>query len=320
MLFFLVRHWFLLLLTALIALAMAWPESCQQITAWLDERYIITAALFLMAWTLPSRSLASEVSWPWPSLWALLLSYGLLPAAAWLAGPLLPLADYHVGLLISASVPCTLASAVLWTRLAGGNEATALFVITMSTASSWLVTTTWLTATTGMMVEVKPAAMMLNLLVTLLIPVGLGQGLRAIPRCAAFANGNKTLIGGGAQFLILSIIFKAAAKVGNQLAQEATGLEPLGLLILIVVSSGLHLGVLAVGLYSSVWFGFDRPRAIAVAFASSQKTLPVALFLFVHYYQAAYPLGVAALLCFHVGQLILDTFVARQISGLREAR
>ena len=50
------------------------------------------------------------------------LSKYLLPLLACLLGPLLPLPDLGVGLLLCASVPCTLSSAVLWTRLAGGND------------------------------------------------------------------------------------------------------------------------------------------------------------------------------------------------------
>src|SRR5207245_1271057 len=119
------RHWFLLALGAGLVLAVTWPEHFVPATAWIDPRIVVVLALFLMAWTLPSRSLAAEVVRPGAALWALLLSYGLLPAAAWFLGAWLP-EDLRLGTLICVAGPCTLASAVLWTRLARGNEATAL--------------------------------------------------------------------------------------------------------------------------------------------------------------------------------------------------
>src|SRR5260370_10794978 len=147
MMAFLARRWFLLILAGGVGLALARPGFFLW-TGGLDPRVVVGASLFLMAWTLPSRRLGHELRRPWAALWALVLSYGLLPAAAWIIGPSL-LPDYGIGIQIIASVPCTLASAVLWTRLAGGNEATALLVILLSTASSWLLTTAWLALATG---------------------------------------------------------------------------------------------------------------------------------------------------------------------------
>jgi sodium/bile acid cotransporter 7 len=81
---------------------------------------------------------------------------------------------------------------------------------------------------------------------------------------------------------------------------------------------GLHLGTLAAGLVSSRWLGCARPRQIAVAFAASQKTLPVALLLFDQYFQSDFPLAILPLLLYHVSQLILDTFVAEVMASKRQ--
>mgnify|MGYP002132971371 CR=1 FL=1 len=64
---------------------------------------------------------------------------------------------------------------------------------------------------------------------------------------------------------------------------------------------GTHVTALLGGLWSSRALRFDRPNQIAVAFACSQKTLPVSLFLFETYYQNDYPMAVIPLLFFHVG-------------------
>ena len=54
-------------------------------------------------------------------------------------------------------------------------------------------------------------------------------------------------------------------------------------------------------------------RCIGIAFSCSQKTLPVSLLLFDEYYKTAYPLAVVPLLCYHAGQLLLDTLIAQRL-------
>jgi solute carrier family 10 (sodium/bile acid cotransporter), member 7 len=262
-----------------------------------------------MAWTLPSRSLAAEIVRPGPALWAVVLSYGALPAAAWFLGAWLP-EDLRLGTLICVAGPCTLASAVLWTRLAHGNEATALLITVFSTSTSWLITTSWLTGLTGTMVALDPGALMLDLLVNLILPVGVGQLCRAVPVLFAVATRRRTELGVVSQLLILAIVIRAAAQAGAHLHQGTHGLSVVTVLLTAGFCMGLHLATLAAGWWSAAWLGVDRPRRIAVAFGCSQKTLPVALLLFERYFQAAYPLAVLPLAFYHFGQLLVDTFIA----------
>jgi sodium/bile acid cotransporter 7 len=313
MMAFLARRWFLLILAGGVSLALARPDLFLVWTSLLDPRLLVAVSLFLMAWTLPARHLGQELARPWAALWALVLSYGLLPAAAWLVGQFL-LPDYRIGIQIMAAVPCTLASAVLWSRLAGGNEATALLVILLSTASSWLVTTVWLGLATGTSLggnELFP--MMRLLLLTLVAPVTLGQMGRSVRVLAQTADRFRLGISVVAQFLVLAIILKTAAAVGLKIHQGNAALELGPLLAAALACIGLHLGTLGIGLVSSRRLGIDRPRQIAVAFASSQKTLPVALVLFESHFQDQFPLAIMPLLLYHVGQLILDTIVAEMI-------
>jgi len=319
MMAFLARRWFLLILAGGVALALARPELFQVWTGPLNPRLVVGASLFLMAWTLPASHLRQELFRPWAALWALALSYGLLPAAAWIIGQgLLP--DYRIGIQIIASVPCTLASVVLWTRLAGGNEATALLVILLSTATSWLVTTAWLGLATGIhLAGGELQEMMTDLLLTLVVPVTLGQAARSVGALARTADRFRVGISLVAQFLVLTIIFKAAADVGSKIHQGDRAVELGPLLTAAIACIGLHLGTLFTGLISSRWLGLVRPQQIAVAFAASQKTLPVALVLFENYFRRDFPLAILPLLLYHVSQLILDTFVAEAMAAKRTA-
>src|SRR5262245_35658077 len=194
MLVFWRQRWFLCALLAGVGLALTMPHAVHACTYWLPPQLVVALALLLMALTMPGRSLAGELRRPWASLWAMAISYLLLPAAAWLVGLIAP-ADVKVGLLLAASVPCTLASCVWWTRLAGGNEATALLTVLGCTASSWFMTTFWLTVTTSTQVEIPVIKTMRDLALTLMLPVALGQGLRLYPAGARLADRHKKPLG-----------------------------------------------------------------------------------------------------------------------------
>jgi sodium/bile acid cotransporter 7 len=305
---FLARRWFVLALAGGGAAALGRPDWFAW-TAGIDPRLVVAAALFLMAWTLPTRSLARVLAHPGPALWAVVISYAFLPAAAWLAGSVLP-DDFRIGLLLIASVPCTLASCVLWARRAGGDEAVALLVVLGTTATSWLFTPAWVVLTTGAAVAVDTPGMMRDLLLTLVLPVGLGQGCRAAGPLVRAATRGKDALGALAQLLVLVVLLKAAAHVGQRLAEGTAAAAGAWVPLVAALCVGLHLAALACGLWGGHWLGFDRPSRVGIAFACSQKTLPVALLLFERYFQAAYPLAVLPLAFYHFGQLLVDTFIA----------
>jgi sodium/bile acid cotransporter 7 len=315
---FLQRRWFLLLILAGGSLAFTRP-SWLVWTRDVDPRFVVAPSLFLTAWGLKSRSLYAVLRRPWPALTATAISYGFLPATAWLAGRVIPGEDFRIGLLIIASVPCTLASALLWTRFAGGNEATALLVILLTTCTSWLATTAWLAAGAGATVAVDSAAMMNGLFLVLVLPVGLGQLLRAFGPLARAGEHYKVPLGVVSRLLILVIILKAATDVRNHLGDRQDELNLWLLALGAGICIGVHLFALAAGYQGSRLLRFSRADAIAVALSGSQKTLPVALFVFDAYFKDTYPLAVLPLVFYHVGQLVVDTFIAEAMVGPRPA-
>jgi sodium/bile acid cotransporter 7 len=307
----LANRWFVLLLAGGVALAWARPGWVRPWVGWPPLPALVALALFLVAWGMEGRSLYRAAVRPGAALWAVAVSYGALPALAWLAGPLLPLPDLAVGLLLIACVPCTLASAVLWTRLAGGSEAVALLVVVLTTGLSWLATTAWLALTTGERVSADAGAMMRGLALVLLLPVGLGQLARKVPGVAPFVARHRALIGSASRLLILAVLLRAAADLSGHTAR----LTAPALLATAAVALGLHLAALALGLGGARALRLPRPDAIGAAFAGSQKTLPVALFLYGAYYEARYPLAVVAVVFYHAGQLLADTLVAEWLAG-----
>jgi sodium/bile acid cotransporter 7 len=172
------------------------------------------------------------------------------------------------------------------------------------------LTTAWLYGLTGHAIDLDPAAMMTDLVLSLIVPVIVGQLLRRIPPGKRFADDHKWLLAIVAQAFVLAMVMKAAVSVGERLSEQAA---PAVFFWSVILAISLHLFALFGGLVSCRWLGFDRARQVAVAFSASQKTLQVSLVLYEQYFKKDYPFAVMPLLFYHVGQLLLDTVIARQL-------
>jgi predicted Na+-dependent transporter len=312
---FAVKHWFLCGIVLALVSCLAAPTTARSLLDPISTRVLVALALFLSAWGLGSRLLLRAMIRPVPVLWALAMSYIALPALALLAGVVMERltgsADSRVGLLLIASVPCTLATAVLCTRAAGGNEATALLVVLVSTAMSWLVTTAWLALTPVSGAGPEGSRLMLDLLQILVIPVGIAQLSRLIPAVVLFAERWRTAVGIVARLIILVVVMKAAVLVADRAAQITFGLVA----GVAAACLALHIGVLWLGYAGGRLIRLDGADRRAVAFAGSQKTLPVALYLFDVYYAPQFPLAVLPLALFQLGQLTVDSIIAERLAA-----
>ena len=310
---FLARRWFLIALTTGVAVALRWPTPILAATGSLPPYLVIAIAVFITSWTMPTRSLGDEIRSPTAAIWSLVISYLFLPILGYCLGVFSPNPDFRVGLLLSASVPCTLASSVLWTRMAEGNEATALCSVLGSTMISWFATTAWLTATTGTNVELDAARMMLDLVFALILPVALGQAFRLPTACREFADRRRGWLTAFGQTFILAMVLKTSAQVGRKVMDGSTNVTWADIAISGSLAMSLHVAALYFGFWTSRWLGFDVARQRAIAFCGSQKTLPVSILLFEKYFEEAFPLAIIAVLFFHVGQLLLDTLIAERM-------
>ena len=183
---FLGKHWFLITLALGLSSTLLFPSPMHGVTDFWEPRLTVGLSLFLMAWTMPAHSLVAEFRQPYASLWAVVLSYGLVPLSAWLLGLAAPV-DVQIGLILVSSVPCTLSSAILWTRLAGGNEATALLAVMGTIVISWFATPLLLNLLTETSLAANAVTgIMLDLILSLIVPMLVGQALRLIPACARF--------------------------------------------------------------------------------------------------------------------------------------
>lgn len=305
---FFVRRWFLLALAVVLAAGFAFPQRLDATTQAMPRETIVAVVLFLMALPLEIGAMGRALSRPAPTLLAVLLSFGLLPPLAWLTARLLP-ADLGTGLIIVASVPCTLASAAVWTRRARGNDAVAIMVTMLTNLSCFLVTPAWLQLLTGSRVQLEMSPLVGRLVVLVVIPIVAAQLLRRYRPLGIWATRHRVPLGVLAQCGILSMIFIGTVQSGMRLAAggEASLVTGSVWLLMIVCVLGLHTVVCLAGYAVARWIGFGYGDRVAVAFSGSQKTLMVGLDIGLQYYGG---LTILPMVVYHVGQLLIDTLFA----------
>lgn len=329
MLKFLQKRWFLVSLIILIASGLAvgklLPKNrVDSLSSFIDPRWITTIVLFLMSFSLDSRQLKDSLRSPAPVLWASLLNFGLIPLLAWLLMPVQRIPDFALGLMIAGSVPCTMAAASVWTRKAGGNDAVSLLVTVMTNGLCFLLTPFWLNWATTQEIDLDVVEMLWRLIWAALVPMLAGQVIRQFPPPARFATEYKTAIGVIAQSCILTLVFSAALKAGGQL--NGKGPSPGIDAILLVWGSciAIHLAAMGAGIFGARLFGFRREDLVAVAFAGSQKTLPIGVLIATSEDMfgnpdlldtgVGVPFVVFPMLMYHASQLFIDTIVADRMA------
>ncbi len=309
----LARQWFLLALAATIAIGLSFSPQLMGISAAVPRDPIVALVLLLMSLPLAAGTMWQVARRPFPAILAVSINMGLLPLLAWLVARGLPF-GLAEGTMIMATVPCTMASAAVWTRRAGGNDAIALWVTMTTSLMCALVTPAWVLLLTRTEVEIPFASMASRLTWVVVLPILAGQVLRLSPRVAAAATDHKTRLSVIAQFGILSLVFVGTVRSGQQLrglSGESVAWYDWALMFAGAV--GIHLAALAAGFWSAIATGVARADAIAVAIAGSQKTLTVALMLGIKYSEAFGGLAVLPMVAYHVLQLFADTLVADRL-------
>jgi sodium/bile acid cotransporter 7 len=220
--------------------------------------------------------------------------------------------ELAMGLMIAASIPCTLASATVWTRRAGGNDAVAILVTMITNLVCFVVTPFWLWLTIGRTLPegaLDARAMVGKLAVIVVVPLVLAQIVRLWRPLASWATREKILLGVVSQLGILVMVLCSAVAAGRHLASEgAMRPTPLDWALLVACTVALHFSALCAGFLLARQLGLSLPDRIAVGFAGSQKTLMVGITVAAGFEGAA--LAILPMVIYHVGQLLIDTFVA----------
>ena len=295
-------------LLAVLAAGMLLPELLLPFTELIPRNIVVAGVLFLMSLSLDSHAMWRALSQPGPALLAILVNTALAPVLAWVASQMLE-GELAIGLIVAATVPCTLASAAVWTRMAGGNDAVALLVTMVTNLACFLVVPAWLKFLLGETVEFDSLAMMLRLLKVAVLPILAAQLMRRLPIVTTWAGRKKNLISIIAQLGLLSIVLVGAVLSGIGMANVSDGsiLTPASVTVMLMAVTGLHVGLFAIGLALSYLAGFEKADQSAVAMAGSQKTLMIGMDVALGFGG----LPILPMVAYHAVQLVLDTLLAR---------
>jgi sodium/bile acid cotransporter 7 len=301
------ERWFLLALVAVLVAGMAWPEATAPLAAWIPRHAIVALVMLLMALPMEGRAMWDAARRPGAAWLGVLMNAGVAPPVAWLASHLLP-HDLAVGVIVAATVPCTLAAATVWTRRAGGNDAVAILVTMVTNLACFFVVPAWLKLLVGTAAEVDYRALMIQLAALVVAPVAAAQIARWFSPIAAWAGERKMTLSNLAQIGILGMVLVGAVGSGHRLQEFGDDLALVAgeLLAMVAVVAAVHLVLLFAGFYLAQFLGLGRPDAIAVGIAGSQKTIMVGLYVAL----AFGPFAVLPMVAYHAAQLIIDTLVA----------
>jgi sodium/bile acid cotransporter 7 len=315
---FLRRHWFLLALAVVLAAGIVAHGRLAPLAALMPQDYAVASVLLVMALGLRSRAVWNAVRRPAAAGLAVGVNLLVVPPLAWLASRLLE-TSLAEGLIVAACVPCTQASAAVWTRRAGGNETIAVLTTMATSLACFLATPAWLKLLVGRTGNSRQdfADLVLRLALLVALPIVVGQALRASARVRDFATRHRFALSLYTQLGILSMVFVGAVECGRQLEGLTAGVAPLAWQIALMIALA--------GLVHSAawWFGFGSARAlrlpredgIGVAFAGSQKTLMVGLAIAIDFGG----LAVLPMVAYHVEQLLIDTVLADRLAARHSA-
>jgi len=316
---FIIRRWFLVGLAFSLCLGLGMPGPLTPLAKLAGLRQIIVViVMFLMALPLEISAVGDALRRPWAALLATTINYGLLPLFAWgimfASGSWLELSeDMVVGILIAAVVPCTLASAAVWTRRAGGNDAAAIIVTIVTNLMCFVVTPAWLYGMIGRMPSFDPLSMVIRLALLVVLPMMLAQMVRPLGSIGAWASEHKTPIGVVTQCGVLSMVFFGAIQTGDKLPGGPQTSIWIEVAVTIALVLCLHVIMLFVGSGLARLMRLPREDAIAVGFAGSQKSCMIGL-------EVCAQLGVTVLpmVAYHVGQLLADTVIADRFRKIKD--
>ena len=284
------------------------PQAGFHLALAIPKNWVIAGVLLLMALPLRIDAMWDTVRRPGPAFLAVAINAVVVPLLAWALSYLLE-GDLAIGLIIAAAVPCTIASATVWTRMAGGNEAISIMVTVITNLACFLVTPAWIWLALGRASKTEPfSTMALKLLLIVVLPIVAAQLLRLRPAVADFALSRKPLLNIIAQTGLLSIVYLGAVHAGLQLENLRGQLGEVAwqLAGMIALVAMIHLSAWFLAFWAGGTFNYSPADRLAVAFAGSQKTLMVGLAIALEFGG----LAILPMLAYHVGQLLIDTVLA----------
>lgn len=300
----LTKHWFLAAIAISFFTGYFASESLSSLREMSGVRSaIVFIVMWMMGVTLRAESIVRNLKQPLPALLAVGINIAVVPLLSLPTRLWLP-ENLFGGLFIAALVPCTLASASVWTRKAGGDDSISLMTTVVTNLACVVVLPVGIVIVLSSTVDVSATEQMKKLALVVVAPLVLAQLMRRLG-VATWADHNKVRISVLAQFGILAMVLFGAVASAGYVDDKSTASTWTAMILLVTSCIAIHSIALWFGTYGSRRLGAGRPEQIAVGISGSQKTLMVGL-------QIAIDCGVSVvpMLTYHISQLIIDTIVA----------
>lgn len=280
------KNFFLIGMVVAVSLAKLFPELGKNGSILRPELFIgkygVTVIFLLSGLSLKLAELANAASnlklngliqlttfGAWPFLVGLPLTKGIesfLPNL--LPKPLLE------GLLILTCLPTTINMCIILTSASGGNVATALCNTVISNLAGIFLTPALLLRFFGKGIELPFAELVGKLANKVLLPVAIGQALRATPAKDFYSNRTK-FFKRLQEMVLLGIVWNAFCNAFSR----GLGLEPSHAIALLILLPLLHLGSLLAlfSMFRSKILNITTGEAAAATFCGAHKTLAFGL-------------------------------------------
>ncbi len=310
------RHWFLLALALVLLGGIGGAKTLAPLAnSSVFQQSIVFLTMLVMALPLRFDHLTAGLTRPLAAILAIGSNLLLVPLLAWIASRFLP-QPLAVGLLVTAAVPCTLASAAVLARRGGGDPTVPILTTLFTNGICFLYTpfalSVLLPQSGKTELDFWRTAIQLALLIV--APMALAQLLRTAKPVARLADRHAKGLGVLSQVGILIMVGISAIQMGHRW-QETGGadelaLKPLSQILIAVVT--VHLLALAITWFLCRLAKIEREQTIGAALAGSQKTLMVGLQIAI---SPEIDASILPMIAYHVGQLILDTMLTNRWKG-----
>lgn len=308
------QQWFLLALGATLVGGALFYQPLRPVTEAIPQHPLLAVILWLMSAPLDLRRSLSGKHAVRAAGIAVAVNTLAAGPLAWVMGrPLIePLA---IGLVLAALSPCTMASAAVWTRRGGGNDAIALMVTVVTSLLSVVALPgwAWLLIGKGENVEVDAVELAVKMLLYVVLPIGLAQAMRTWPPCRLWCDRHRYQLSLTAQLGLLLMVLMGAVRCGELLGGGDSTLRLIDWVMLIVITGGVHLVLFALGWHWTKAIGAPRADMLAAAISGSQKTLAVGLSVAMEFG----PLAILPMIVYHTLQLLIDAVLVEKLGEKR---
>mmetsp|Transcript_7991 Transcript_7991/g.12122 ORF Transcript_7991/g.12122 Transcript_7991/m.12122 type:complete len:361 (-) Transcript_7991:240-1322(-) len=209
--------------------------------------------------------------------YGMIMIIGITPLIAFLAVEIpFQQEEFRYGMAVFIVGPTTIASGSALVAQAYGNNVLALLLTVMTNLIAVVTIPLWLKAViSGANASIDAVELLIKLLITVLLPLIIGQVLRAvIPGIKGWVNEQKTFLKLAGNFSLVLVVWQTMSRSADEIYSVSAEA-----LITIIVSGGvLHAVYLAINYILCVYvFKFETPDMKALVIMASEKTLPVAI-------------------------------------------